>query len=154
MWESSIIGQLIILISTALGFWYQDYSKRRDREWDLKDREVNRKVLSDKVEEVRQTSIYSHDIVVKKLDENTDMTRVAIKESNNFNQKLMALETFLSRPFDRKSMGIQQRENDIAEASQLKAIIENTAAVVDNTRIISADTNAVVHNIDEKLLRS
>lgn len=141
------VGQLIILITTALGFWYQDYAKRRDREWDLKDREASRKALAEKVEDVKTKTEEAHNIVMQKIEENTEMNRTAINEANNFNQKMLALELYLNSPLDRKAANVRQRETDKVEIRQTEAMVENTHAVEENTKAL-IDTQ---HLVEEKL---
>jgi hypothetical protein len=110
------VGQIILFLTTVLGFVITIYRENRNRRWDLEDRERTAKALVAQVDTVSKTlatkTAASHDALATKIDENTELTATAIskasdayKEANDVNQKLARLTelfTKVERDVDKK----------------------------------------------------
>lgn len=94
-WDPTIMGQVLILLTTLLGFAYTIYRESRNRRWDLEDRErarhdFTRRVESVKAEQRTHGTINTRAIVAK-IDENTAVNAEAIAAANQHNQKIADL---------------------------------------------------------------
>jgi seryl-tRNA synthetase len=91
----AVIGQIIILLTTIAGFLYTIYRENRNRRWDLQDRELARKELSQKLEnqqeQVAAKVVVDHKKLIDKIDENTKITTDALINSNMVHSKMDAL---------------------------------------------------------------
>lgn len=100
--DGTVQLQLIILITTLAGFLYNWWRDGRQRRWDLEDRRLAREQAlanAQKIHDSMQTAAtkaaqavnvteHRSNVLEQKIDENTEMTRKAISEANNFNRKL------------------------------------------------------------------
>ena len=68
-----LVTSITGIITTVLGFAYNLYRDNRNRRWDLENRRLAREEI------------------VARLDENTDLSRVAFKEANDVNMKIAKL---------------------------------------------------------------
>lgn len=68
-----LVTSVTTLVSTILGFGYNLYRDNRNRKWDLENRRLAR------------------DEVMRKIDQNTEISVQAFKEANDVNAKIAAL---------------------------------------------------------------
>lgn len=142
--EGTLYGQALIFLTTFLGFAIQIYREKRNRRWDLEDRERARLEIAAKVESVAAVTASRQEHVLQKIAENTAISRVAFNEANNVNTKLLKLAEMINAPYDRKASGI----HDLA---LIQDAIKETNTAVKETQHTAEDTLAAVHKIDEKL---
>lgn len=89
---TTVLGQALILITTISGFAYTLYRESRQRRWDLEDRARARKDLAatlvghEKAQIERAAAV--KDVILDKIDENTQISREAFKEANDVNRKI------------------------------------------------------------------
>lgn len=144
MFEAPILGQILIFLTTVIGFGIQMYRESRNRKWDLADRAAAREQMKAEMQTVKEETVVAHEIVVKKIEENTEISRTAFSEANNVNAKLLTLAEAINTTYDRKAAGIRERETDLVGAlgnpetvtDVLKEIQQNTAATAENTDAI------------------
>jgi hypothetical protein len=91
----TIVGQLVILVTTIAGFLYNIYRENRNRRWDIEDRERVRRDISEKVDqskrELASATLATHHTLIEKIDENTEVSKQAFHEANDVNQKIANL---------------------------------------------------------------
>jgi DNA-binding transcriptional regulator YiaG len=132
--QNTLIQLMLFLtfVVTKLFDVYNDRQKQnrelRQREWDKEDRERARQELAEKV-------ATTHEKVIKKIEENTNISREAFTEANNVNVKLLRMSDQIT--------SASSHERRVAEDS-IKGLLQDTAAVVD-------DTHTKVENIERKL---
>ena len=134
-WDRTAIGQFFLFLTTIIGFGIQLYREHRNRAWDLRDRELARQQLAEKVE-------VAHETVMKKIEENMEISRVAFTEANNVNAKLLKLAQQIDGSFDRRADDMRRRSSDL---------LKQTAKTVDETKAIVDETFAKVDHIEKKL---
>ena len=134
-WDRTAVGQFLLFLTTVLGFGIQLYREKRNREWDLADRELARKQLAAKVE-------IAHESVMKKIEENTEISREAFTEANNVNAKLLKLAQQIDGSFDRRADDMRRRSSDL---------LKETAKKVEETKTVVDETFAKVEHIEKKL---
>lgn len=146
--STTLVGQFLLFLTTVIGFGIQMYRESRNRKWDLEDRKNARREMESKVESVKQETVAAHEVVVRKIEENTELSRTAFSEANNVNKKFLALANAINATYDRKAAGIRERESDFAHAV---ATVEATKESVDEAKAVAEDTNLTVHAIEKKL---
>ncbi len=135
--DAQAIVQITILATTISGFLFQAYQMRqkekaekRQREWDLEDRRLAREEqalarerIALKVEasalEVQKATDKQTETLVNKIDENTELSRVAFKEANSLNAKIAAVTSM----FDGMKLGN-------GSLPQIQEVVEDTNARV------------------------
>lgn len=112
---STITGQIIILITTILGFIYTVYRENRNRRWDLEDRERARKELADKLEiqhaKVADKVNADQKVIIDKIQENTEISVSAFKEANDTNKKIEQLAGAYSKIAGRTT-ALESKKNE------------------------------------------
>lgn len=142
--DGTLIGQVFIFLVTILGFAIQIYREKRNRAWDLVDRELAREAIAAKVDVATTATIRRQEHVIQKIEENNDINREAIKVSNTFNEKLISLAERINGPYERKASGIHQ-------LAELQQTLRETKEAVNETKHTAEDTLVTVQKIDEKL---
>lgn len=109
----TVWGQLILLLTTIVGFVYAAYRDHRTRQWSLQDRAEAKKEraelaknMTDKFAETRtelvaqvrhtgnnvsNTVTLTKELLVALLESNTDLSKQAFTEANNVNSKIAEL---------------------------------------------------------------
>ena len=93
---TEIIVQLITLVSVIAGYLYNLYREKRNREWDIEDRERVAAELANKVVETEQNlATYTkiqQDKLMSKIEQNTAITKQIHQKTyeTEANLKLMA----------------------------------------------------------------
>lgn len=146
MGDATTNGQIFVALVAAIVpivmYRMQMAREKRNREWDLADREAARQKLV-KVAEV------AHKDVIQKIEENTEISRGAFNEANNVNQKILMLSNQINQSFDRRAEAMRRRAEDIKD--DLKDILTTTATKVEETQTTVEDTHAKVESIEKKL---
>lgn len=121
-------GEIVILITTILGFAIALYRESRNRKWDLADRQAEREALAQETRamadrlaiETRETADrLSHEIAV-----NTDVSIGAFKEANDVNRKIWGIarrfmkdeETSTIEDIDKTTKEINEKVTDLTDA--------------------------------------
>lgn len=94
-WEmiaATAIGQMILFLTYIVGLWWQNKKEVRNREWDLADRETARQKLEKTVEatvvQQKQHIEKGREIIVSKIEENTEISTKAFATANDVNKKI------------------------------------------------------------------
>lgn len=142
MTDATILGQLLLFLTTIGGFAIQIYREKRNRQWDLEDRMMARQELAEKV-------ATTHQKVIEKIEENTELSRVAFSEANDVNGKLLEISSQFRSASDRRGAEMRRVAED-----NIKGILRTTAATaakVEKTKAVVDDTHAKVESIEKKL---
>lgn len=87
------------IITTILGFAVQLYRERRNRAWELEDRRATAAALEHKTEQaaraMHKESLMTRDVIVRKIEENTQLNAEALREANQVNQKLARIDAMI-----------------------------------------------------------
>lgn len=86
-----VVGQIVLFLTTLVGFAYQLYVQKRNRKWDLEDRKAIAEALAKKVMAAETATVLAHESIAAKIDENTAISIGAFREANTFNEKLIKL---------------------------------------------------------------
>lgn len=134
----TILGQFLLFLTTIAGFAIQLYREKRNRDWDVRDRELARALIAKKVE-------VAHDAVLQKIEENTEISREAFTEANNVNAKLLSMSNQINDRFDLRAEDIRRSSIDLKEE------MHSTATNVEETKALVGETYAKVETIERKL---
>jgi gas vesicle protein len=130
----TVIGQIVVVVTTILGFAYTIYRENRNRRWDLEDRKRAREelqtlttstatklettvehratelatALSSRATELAQTVDRQRHQLSEQLTENTQISKQAFHEANDVNQKIAEL----TRKFDEVRMDQNKLEGE------------------------------------------
>lgn len=161
---------LVAVVGTGVGTTLiQIYRESRNRRWDIEDRELARREIADKlttaehalaaklVQAERDLAVQTaaaQRVLVEKIEENTEMSRVAFAASNNFDAKADKLE----QAYDRVAASVQHSDDAARAAAIAAALAAATAAAAAKTNATALptikhtgeDTNERVRVIEEK----
>jgi hypothetical protein len=104
--NETMLGQIILFLTTISGFAYQIYKENRKRRWEVEDRAA----LAVKVEEVKQNAAVAHDELVHKIEENTSISANAFNVANHVNEKIAKLTRLFTE--------VQDDAKDVAQVSK------------------------------------
>jgi len=150
---STTIGQLLLFCTTVLGFGIQIYREKRNRQWDLEDRERARVVLAKTAEIVAVETDMKQQKVIQKIEENTELSRGAFKEANDVNQKLLTMQSMINAAFDRRAESSRRRHVDPdLVAIETKELALETKELAIETKEVVVATHDKVENIEKKFL--
>lgn len=118
---ATIVGQIMLGLTTLGGFWYNNHRDKLKRQWDLQDREENRRLLADRMANTQEQ-------LLTKLDQNTEVSQRAADASakaevvaNGLNQKLLKMAeridgVRIGQQDDRKQYAADEAERESAKA--------------------------------------
>ncbi len=141
-------GQIYILITTVagivttiIGFLVQLYRERRNRAWELEDRRLTAEALRRETmmaaATLKKETAHTRDVLVNKIEENTQINIDALKQANHVGDKLARIGTMIDNV----------RSKDRIDKDQL----DHVATVVDETKAVVEATKEDTVHIMEKL---
>lgn len=140
-----LVGQVVTLILAILGFAVSLYREKRNRKWDLEDREAARlrqleqqkataTALATKTEETATAISDKIDertvAIMQKVEENTDISRKAFVEANHINEKILNITR---RFMESEPTETLERIDKTTEKTQTQ-VAEIHEAIDDNVR--------------------
>jgi seryl-tRNA synthetase len=88
----TIVGQVVILLTTLAGFAIQLYREHRNRKWDLEDRrearEQQRRETEMAAQKLAAKTEQTASKIIEKVQEGTEMSKKALAEANDVNKKI------------------------------------------------------------------
>ena len=131
-------GQIIILITTVagivttiLGFLVQLYRERRNRAWELEDRQATAEALRRETimaaATLKTETAKTRDILMNKIEENTQINIDALKQANHVGDKLARIGALIDNVRTTKQIDKDQLDH-------VATVVEETKAVVDATK--------------------
>lgn len=124
------------IITTILGFMVQLYREGRNRAWELEDRRLAAEELKRETQEaaavLKKETARTRDMLVKKIEENTQINVDALKQANHVSDKLARIDT-------------------IIDNVRTKDQLDHVAAVVDETKEVVSATKEDTEIIKDRL---
>lgn len=132
-------GQLILLLTTVIGFLVQLYRERRNRLWDLEDRDRKARELAAKHELITEKQDQMSREITERIDTNTQITTNALEQARIVKRRLEEID----KRFD--AVHKENLATVMDTVSDTKAVVEETKAVVDDTHAMVQEANGRPH---------
>jgi hypothetical protein len=134
MTQGQVWVAVISLLGSIVAAGVTLYTQHRNRQWTLEDAARLEAKTAAGLAEVKKTTAQSHDVIVKKLDHNTELTGMAYNAANNWQERLERLakvfdSVHTDRELQKQIQELASETNSVVhemqpEVAQIKELVQ------------------------------